>query len=219
MPSFIFRKEKHFPTINHFSRAHMCWWALTDCHRLVIIIQLILCNTISAEFECAYRNFSHILFRGIEPGLLSFKFHSEKLTLFFSQRILVLCPEAPFGGRSQKHSLFFLPPERTALSDELCSLPEADRCRRGINWGLFLNKEVNEKSYIWPGFWALPIITVTVHSLLDPRFPHKPSWGLSGRIWPAAWHLLARWHCSTIREKYIKLMQQKSNHPNVQTSW
>ncbi len=111
----------------------------------VIIIEIILCNTISVEHESACKNSSHFLFRGIKQRLFSFKFRSEKLTLLFSQQILVLCPEAPFGQWSQKRRLSFLPPARRELSAEQCLLPEGDRCRRGINWGLLIRR-LNRKA-------------------------------------------------------------------------
>lgn len=156
MPSFIFLKREAFPQNQppfKSTWADKRWLIVsTSVNRTYYIMQY----HVIRIWDCAYRNSSHILFRGIEPGLLSFKFHSEKLTLFFSQQILVLCLEAPFGGWSQKHSLFFLLPARTAPSDEQCSPPEGDRYRRGINWGLFIRRP-NRKVIFDPVFRHYPL--------------------------------------------------------------
>ncbi len=138
-----------------------CSSTQTDGHRLITTSSdhnrnYVMQYHFSRTWKCACKNSSHFLFRGIKQRLFSFKFRSEKLTLLFSQQILVLCPEAPFGQWSQKRRLSFLPPARRELSAEQCLLPEGDRCRRGINWGLLIRR-LNRKAVFDLVFVCYPL--------------------------------------------------------------
>lgn len=116
----------HNPFNSHLAQAHKQMGRLittSSDHNRNYIMQY----HFSRTWKCACKNSSHFLFRGIKQRLFSFKLRSEKLTLLFSQQILVLCPESPFGQWSQKRRLSFLPPARRELSAEQCLLPEGDR--------------------------------------------------------------------------------------------
>lgn len=133
MPSFIFRKEQHFPTTPFSSTQR-------NVHRLITTSSDHNRNYItqyhfSRTWKCACTNSSFIWFHGIKRKIKFFSHLSLKLTSLFSQQILVLCPQAPFGQWSQKRRLSFLPPARTELSAEQCLLPEGDRDAEGeLTW-------------------------------------------------------------------------------------